>query len=595
MKITTRRRHTEAVTHEKRRTKPILESDHRWRKAEIGRILPGIENSRYRFILNRLLERPVTTHTAHGIFDLARERPTFIAAEINRLWKAQTGVEAIEITGYAERIRESGFWTLRLYTNRFEVPVNYTRLRVGTEIRMADVLNPHPCRVVEELTRRPWQTLDELRGKNAGQRRWVRPGEINAACKALGFPLALRCTRTLPALYALDSAFVRRFGLKVATCQRTVEELFAPHYSAMIRHLASCPHANAGEIQKTIGVGLENMHMKIRIVEQRCRELGLPEPFERIGKGAATEYRLTPDFRKRFGLGAKTEKTEDHFTEGQVKVIVLIARQPYISTLGIARELGMPLDTVYDRLEKIRKRCRAHALPKMQVQITTRGEKMYRWPSSFLKRFGLEEGPVEVARRLRGNQRRVYEYGQGKEVVYGAQVLRDLRMNQTQLRTARRELGRKLRQWRQPPLPRFFYGKARVGWDEVREWLIFHRMKNGRWPGLKEIRVRNHSVALGIVNHHGGMGKVMERVRTQMSPEEITHIINASLPGSEQVARQEIERAMANGVGIIRLMEILDEGGTWRVVRIIKANQQIRSDAPTSGSPYTNRRAVDVI
>ena len=490
-----------------------LEPDRKLRREDVERIITDPRAHKQRELIYRLMEGPITLRTANGFLDLEKGDHLELIYRINHNFIQKTGKPAIHLLSLGGKSRPTGFWIMKLNAELFDLPQDYDKLVIGKDVKLADILNPIKRLILNYLSENPFKTLKQIQeafpGRGNEIRTQIRYGRLNLSCETNGFPPALLHTKTWPRVWYINPAFATLFNIQVSKCKGSLEELFRSRHQKIIRCIAEYEKATAKDIGKALGPSSSfKVHRKIRYIEQRCEELGLPKPFEWFGTGRNTSYRLTEEFRRRFSLGVSIEHPEEHFTKKQIPVVKIIADKPWISGKEIQHALGITKSALHSRISTIKKTCNSNNLPKLKVkQVGSNSEIIYCWSKPFLKRLGFTEGKMEFARLLRGNIRLLYEYCLGKNVLYTKQICKDLGWIKTQLHNTRALLNKKLRENHMPELPRTSGAKARIDWEGVREVIVLNRMKHGKWPKLRELKKREYAIAMGVQHHLGGLKK----------------------------------------------------------------------------------------
>ncbi|MBS3068031.1 hypothetical protein J4450_04975 [Candidatus Micrarchaeota archaeon] len=600
-----------------------LPPDQKLQKSDVRKIISDPRAGKLRWIIYRLMDGPITLRTAQEFLDIETREHSSLAYRINQAFRNRLGIDtnAIIIEGLDGMASPKSFWVMRLNPELFALPPDHGKLIPGKHIKLADLLTPIQRLIISYLAENPYRTIEQLKQRFSKEIGCVKDqagdGTINLRCKRKGFPPALLRTKTEPRAYYLNPEFAALFGIKTAPCKGTLEELFKPEAQTIITCIAEHTEASLDDIRKALDADPSfKLKGRVKIIRKRCEELGLPQPFERVGGGIKTRYKLTEEFRTRFKLQNSKESIEQYFTKALIPLVKMISEEPWISGKEMAEKLGITRFVLHARIKRVIKTCTQKGLPKLHVKhVGSNNENIYRWSKPFLKRFGLREGKVEFARLLRGNQRRVYEYWQGKEVVYTRQACRDLVIKREPLYTALTSVNRKLKEHGLPELKQPWWNKARVGQNEVKDELVIYRIKHGKWPELEELKKKNPNLALGIHDHLGGIRKVMRHVRATLCNEEIAAILVADLHRQEKRTNRngngrtkgngaanghgdriselvgKIERALENGTGKDELVARLDKAEPRAIIRFIDFGASRAQAEVMSASFYAQHRA----
>lgn len=475
----------------------------------------------------------------------------------------------------------------------FELPPDYGKLEPGRHFRLADILPPKRRRIFNIIVDAGCCSATHVAkaAKISKSSASTELSAINGDCAAKGFPPAFLMSTTRPTAWCPNPAFTELLSIPVPKFHGTIEDSFNATDQKIINCVVCHTAARASQIAEAAGLAVDKVDYYMKKIERRCKELDLPSPFVRTNTGARTRYSATADFRSMFKLQNAEEQLEDYFTKIQITIIKAIAETPYISVKELSEQTSLSEIAIYHHLEAIKIKCKSKELPKLKVlQVGSSNEIISRWSKEFLRRFNLKEGPVDVAKVLRGNQLAVYTYWQGREVIYASLAAKELGMTTAHISAARIMVNKKLRKFRKQALKSLFRGKSVHDWVSVRSAVLEKRRDLGRWPRLVDFKGKALPVRNGIVYYCGGLRKVLSRVTSTLTDEEIKAILEADLKklkksngrnGTHDTA-QLVASAYAAGMSPQAILKVLDQSGLDELFSLIHV---FRYTAVQIGSP----------
>ena len=603
-----------AVTHSRRRRQrlprlsqellvnqfPVFGPDQSSRKltsADVAKVITDPRAGRQILLLTRLLEGPITLRTASEFFKSGTEHRN-LSFRINRLFRKHPEIRqnAILLRTLKGEPNPRDFWVMTLNPTVFELPPDYGNLQVGRHVNFVDILSPVSRKIFHTVADAGCCSAEHVSSAVGITKRSASAelSRINLECVEKGFPPPFLRTNTRPTIWKPNPAFIVPFSIPLKEFHGTLEDVFDEKDQKIIRCIVELGVARAERIAKAAGTGDKRINYYMKNIETRCREIGLPDPFVRTGESARMRYSMTESFAVLFKLTKTGEKLETYFRDDQIYLIKLIAENPYISLNELAERLGTTIIAVNHRIKLLELKCKQNGLPKLHKRLVGRNnEVLFRWNKAFLKRFALDEGSVIITRLLRGKELEVYNYWQGRDVVYGSEAAMDLELSTKRLSGVRRKANEKLKEFKLPLLKPPFKGKTRGDYRSIKEAVLAKRNDIGHWPRLVDLK---DSIQLGINRSRGGLAKIMDRIRADITTDELISILEADLARSRSRQRnynatEIVRNARIAGISTRVILDKIDAGNLddlKSLTEIVKSTAFVAS--PMGASVFTTHR-----
>lgn len=404
---------------------------------------------------NRLLVRLFRRHMTQGEavhFFRRLEDSNYARYRVNRRFRQKIGEDAIIRVALWKGVETTGgFWVLAANPELFDVPKRIS-LKAGKDVHLADILAPRFRRVLHYVAAHPWASLGELT-KHFERDTVIR---LRTDCNArhldprieLEFPDPLLGTKTKPILYRANPKFASKYRVPIPTekTERPLEELFGEDDIKLLRRLALYKIATLAELAE--GRKNSNVYQQLRKINERCRELNLPEAvIELKSYGRIRRFRMNRKFAQRFGIEIMQEKCLNaYFGPKQCRIIHHMVKHPLCTISEIGRALKMDPKHVSIRLSVIRSTCKREkfAPPKWLGTISA----VHYLPNEFLETFNLDKVEWDPERSLCGKkQRRIYRHYRRQPEAKLKTAARRLNTSTNSLRLQKRKINARLEQF----------------------------------------------------------------------------------------------------------------------------------------------------
>lgn len=532
---------------------PVVEKPQRkLTKADIAS-LPRLRDHKKQFLL-RLFDSPMTLREALEIYPSLVAITRYVSS-INQISRNRFGQNAIIRESLAGKESSTGFWIMKLNPKIFDV--DYSGWDVKQHVRLQDVVPARAVKVIRKLAELGCATEEELKAAGISRldrQRYLTTRDdrtgINTGSVTKGFPPTILRTRTKPYLYYLNPEFAKLFGIEI-TRRRDLDKMFLGGDAILIRYLSKNGKSSVGPLAARFDVSHNTIGDKRNRINERCRDLGLPEAIVTEGSRNPKQWFLTKEFSEEFGLGRGISgDLETFFSRQEAAIIRFIATHPYSPITEIRKAVRSRQDrrkyitaaAVHLHLTEIKRLCEKHGLP--SLIILERHGRRYALSNEFLQRFGLEKGPVDPITLLDGErQRQVFQYFIENPAASASDAAKRFGISRRSINDVVRKINNLMTQ---ADLPELKVANPRESpykeFSTVANTLIEARIKFGSWPTKSQLGSLGRSQGTNPrygVKIHGGMRKVRIKLAIELPDLEIARIARADI---EEISKWRFPR-----------------------------------------------------
>ncbi len=523
----------------------------------------GIErlNDDCKRLLVRLFDSPMTLREASGFFE-GQTKIKDCLRQINK-WAREEFGENVTITeSLGGKKNSTGFWILKL--NQNVADVDYSTYDVKKHVKIQDILTTE-CRIlVAEIARRGWITEKELNALG-----FERLNYLNKQAIQKGFPPPLMKTRTLPKITLVNPEFAKMFGIVIAK-RVGLDEMFSDFDLRVINYIINHGESRSTELTREFKTSEQQLIIAKKRINERCKELGIPDAIVRKGTYNFSVLDLAPEFMKVFNIRKNThEQLSSFFTSTVIRTIEEIRKDPFIRSRDIAKKLGLTGHATDIHIKEIKRICKERKLPQPFIQIG-KARSLYALSDDFYKRFDLEKVNVDAMKCIPGKkQRKIYEFfkknpnktiveASGELFISKENLVKQVNIINKYLTAAGFQTIIVAPSTKKPKYRRF---------EDLAETIIRARIELGYWPVNKGELAKIDENGRRAITRYGGMDKVMKKLLENIINDRITDIrlsdfhvienLDYSKYGSDaDLIRKTFLDALKKGVERSQILEI---------------------------------------